>query len=115
MSGAAYLTYTPTSGPAAFLPQFYTVDLGTGAASLVGTIGDGRTPLPVIGISVAPEVIPEPTTLLLVGTGLLGAARRREGGAKRARAPEHETARIKQSAQLPGHPRATLRSRVARL
>jgi hypothetical protein len=85
VSGAAYLTVTPTLGPNPFIPQLYTVDLETGAASFVGTIGEGR--LPIIGIA-APmgEVIPEPGTLLLLGTGLAGVAatrlRRRRAGAR---------------------------------
>jgi hypothetical protein len=82
VTGMAYAAVVPATNP---VPQLYTINLGTGAASLVGRIGDGTTPLPVIGIAVAPAPIPEPTTLALLGTGLLGAGaaavrQRRKGG-----------------------------------
>jgi hypothetical protein len=68
VSGTAYAALTQAG-----VPRLYTVDLGTGAATLVGTIGDGAVPLDLItGLSAAP-VIPEPGTLALLGTGLLGA------------------------------------------
>jgi hypothetical protein len=88
VAGAAYLAVTSTGGPTPFVPQFYTVDLQTGAATFAGNIGGGA--VPVIGIA-APvgEVIPEPGTLLLLSTGLAGLAvgrhRRRRAG-KRAQA-----------------------------
>ncbi len=49
--------------------DFYTVNLGTGAATLVGTFENAT----VRGIA-APSVIPEPGTLTLLGTGILGLA-----------------------------------------
>lgn len=54
----------------------------------MGMIGAGTTLMSIVGLSAAvpaPEVIPEPTTLALLGAGLLGAGaaavrRRRTGG-----------------------------------
>lgn len=53
--------------------KLFTIDLSSGAATEVGTIGNGRTPL--VGLSAsASAAVPEPTTmagLALVGAGLL--------------------------------------------
>ena len=57
--------------------RFYTVDLGTGAATLVG-----NTPTALFGISsAAPSAIPEPATwaMLLMGFGFIGATIRPQG------------------------------------
>lgn len=57
--------------------SFYTINLETGAATLVGSIS-GTSNNFVRGIAVAPAAapIPEPATILLFGTGLAGGAAR---------------------------------------
>ena len=58
--------------------KLFTIDLSSGAATEVGTIGNGRTPL--VGLSAsASAAVPEPTAmagLALVGAGLLSTRRK---------------------------------------
>jgi len=57
----------PTGGPA----QLFTINLTTGAATLVGTIGTGLTLTGLAaGVGTAPTV-PVPSSLILLGTGAL--------------------------------------------
>lgn len=53
---------------------FYTINLGTGAASFVGNVGSGS----LIGIT-ATNVVPEPATwaMMIAGFGIVGASMRR--------------------------------------
>ena len=51
-------------------PSLYTIDLGTGAATLIGALGPGAGTGNVFGLTAA--AVPEPTTLALAAMGGLG-------------------------------------------
>ena len=68
-SGIAYAAMTAPAGVAS---QLFTINLGTGAATLVGTIGGG---VPLTAMSVVP--VPEPGTWIAVGAGLVALLLRR--------------------------------------
>ena len=78
VSGATGVAYAIISGfqiPAkaaldgvAFMTSLYTINLSTGAATLVGTIGNGTIQY---GSLTAATAIPEPSSVLLLGTAAL--------------------------------------------
>lgn len=75
-SGIAYAAWSTGEGPS----SLYTVDLGTGSASLLGQIG---TPGQQVRGIAAPVSVPEPTLTALLGVGvalLTARGRRRAAG-----------------------------------
>jgi hypothetical protein len=71
ISGVAYASLAPSTGGAS---ELFTIDLDSGAASLVGSIGASGltlTGLAAVATQATPTV-PEPSTLTLLGLGSLG-------------------------------------------
>ena len=75
VTGTAYASFTSNVGtPGPYSSQFYTVDLNTGAGTLVGPIGNGTLFVEAIAAPVGPSQVapvPEPTSWGLLGAGLL--------------------------------------------
>jgi hypothetical protein len=67
LSGIAYASLTPPTGGAS---QLFTIELATGGAGLVGSIGRGLT---VTGLAAIPgQSVPEPASFVLLGIGCFG-------------------------------------------
>jgi hypothetical protein len=80
--GTANFAFLTTAGMMGAPSQLYSVNLTTGTASLVGTVGTANAGLNVQAFAIA--TVPEPGTWALLGTGLAalaGVARRRRRGA----------------------------------
>jgi hypothetical protein len=67
ISGISSVAYAALTAPGGNFSQLFTINLTTGSATLVGTIGGG---VPLTGLAAA---VPEPSSLTLLGIGLLGA------------------------------------------
>lgn len=72
--GASNSAFAALQDEALGISQFFTVNLSTGAATLVGTIGGGDL---IDGIAVVIPPIPEPASLMALGLGALALIRRR--------------------------------------
>jgi hypothetical protein len=70
ISGISGIAFASLTAPTANGSQLFMINLGTGAATLVGTIGGG---VPLSGLA-AGAAVPEPSSLLLLGSGILGVA-----------------------------------------
>ena len=73
LTGIAYAALNPAGAP---VSELFIINLTTGAATLVGTIGGGQI---VRGLAapIGATAVPEPATLLLVASGALALCRRR--------------------------------------
>jgi hypothetical protein len=71
ISGVAYASLTPSTGGAS---ELFTIDLDSGAASLVGSIGTSGLTLTGLAAAAtqATATVPEPSTITLLGLGSLG-------------------------------------------
>jgi hypothetical protein len=93
ISGSTGIAYASLTAPGGNFSQLFTINLSTGAATLVGSIGGG---VPLQGLTVLPTAVPEPGTLSLglLGIGLIAyAGRRRLAGSKHRRTPSCRNAR----------------------
>jgi hypothetical protein len=68
ITGVAYASLTPPTGGAS---QLFTIDLTTGTATLVGSIGGGVT-LADLAVGVGTASVPEPTSFTLLALGSVG-------------------------------------------
>ena len=69
ISRGSTIAYASLTAPGGALSQLFTIDLGTGAATLIGSIGSG---LLLRDITVSQVMVPEPGTLAPLGLALAG-------------------------------------------
>ena len=70
-SGTAFASLTPPVG-SGLGSNLYTINLSTGAATLVGAIGSGSVSVQSLSVLPAPAAVPEPGSLSLLSAALLG-------------------------------------------
>jgi hypothetical protein len=86
ISGQTGIAYAALSAPTGASSSLFTLNLTTGTATLIGTIGTPGVRVASLAAPVgtaAGDAVPEPTTLVLMTTGLAGAARRWRAACRR--------------------------------
>ena len=83
LTGLAYASLTPVVGPLDIASKLYTINLNTGASTLIGPIGAAGGPGAFITLDIAAPVgtpVPEPGALEMLAFSLIALAGRRHRG-----------------------------------